>query len=124
MMPDAGTGPARWTRGLVLAVLALASAACATGRPAGAGAGRDADLLTAAQMERLGTVSLLQAVQALRPHWLSTRGFDSLQAQGEVVVFRDGMMLGGPSSLNEMQSTTVTSVRHFDGPSATARWGI
>jgi len=109
---------------MIVALATLALASCMpghTGRPADV---RDADMLTPAQWDRLGTVSLHQAVQALRPHWLSIRGFDSLQAQGDVVVFRDGVMLGGPNTLNDIQNTNVASLRHFDGPSATARWGI
>ncbi len=98
--------------------------ACASGHPGGPVQPRDSDMLTPAQMERLGTVSLYQAVQALRPHWLSIRGMDSFQAQGNVVVIRDGVILGGPNTLNEIQNTTIASLRHYDGLAATARWGI
>lgn len=113
-----------WTRGLTVALMSVALGSCATGHSSRAGEGRDADVITPAQMERLGTVSLLQAVQALRPHWLSIRGFDSLQSQGDVVVFRDGVMLGGPNTLNDIQNTNIALLKHYDGTSATARWGI
>ncbi len=112
------------TRVVAGAMLALALGACGRSHAGEPSPARDADLLTPEQMERLGTVSLMQAVQALRPHWLSIRGYDSFQAQGDVVVIRDGVMLGGRNTLNDIQNTNIAVLRHYDGLAATARWGI
>ncbi len=110
-------------RGLFVVFTAFLLTACAT-VPAGQAVGGQRDRLTAEEIQKVGTANLLDVVHALRPRWLSTRGRDSISNQGNVVIFLDGVQYGTPSSLESINATTVTEVRFFDGPTATARWGV
>ncbi len=109
-------------RGLLAVFTAFLLSACASA-PAGR-VGGDRSVLTTEEMQKVGNANLLQVVQALRPHWLSTRGRDSIYAQGDVVVFMDGVQYGSPATLESINSSTVSELRYFDGPTATARWGL
>ena len=109
-------------RGLLVVFAALLMTACATA-PAGQ-ARTDRDVLTAEEMQKAGNSDLLQVVQALRPRWLSTRGRDSINAQGYPMVYLDGVQLGTPETLESLNVSTVAEIRYFDGPTATERWGI
>ncbi len=109
-------------RGLFVVFAASLLSACATA-PAGR-TGSERDRITSEEMQKIGNADLLQVVQALRPHWLSTRGRDSLYNQGEVVVFLDGVQYGSsPASLESINSNSVAELRYFDGPTAMTRWG-
>ncbi len=112
----------RLTRTLSILCVALLATACASA-PTHRG-GSERDMLMPEEMQRLGNTNLLQVVQALRPHWLSTRGRDTLGQQGQVVIILDGVQMGNPNFLETINSNSVASLEYFDGPTATGRWGI
>lgn len=81
------------------------------------------ETLTADQLANLGNVSLLEAVQRLRPRWLSGRGWDSVNATRDVQVIMDGVKVGDTKILDTLRPTNVYLIRHYDGETAQGRWG-
>ena len=84
----------------------------------------DRDLITREQIREHRFANAFEAVESLRANWLITRGTDSFSAPSEVRVYLDNTRLGGIASLRSIDPTTIAYIRHFDGISATARWGI
>ena len=68
--------------------------------------------------------SVYDAVAALRSLWLQPRGPDSFVAPSIVWVYVDGARTGAVDVLRTMQPRMVNTVRFYDGPSATSRWGV
>lgn len=82
--------------------------------------------------------NLYDAVRALRPAWLRTRGHSSLQlatvpggrgdsisvpAASEIVVYVDGVRFGTQSSLRDLAPHDVAAMEYLDAGAATQRWG-
>ena len=84
----------------------------------------DRTVITRDEMLRGNFTSLYDAVAALRSNWLQARGPDSFTNPSIVWVYVDGARVGDVSVLKEMQPRLVNSVRFYDGPSATTRWGV
>ena len=80
------------------------------------------DVLTHGQFEQY--TDAFQALQALRPQWMQTRGTDSFTNPSEVLVYRDNMRVGGLDVLRSMSTLDIDHIRYFDSTQATARWGI
>jgi hypothetical protein len=110
-------------RRFALLVLILLTPACAS-RRSGNTPGPDRNLITREQIQQHRFNNAYEAVQALHANWLSTRGTDSFQNPGEVLVYLDNMRLGGVEKLREIGSATIGSIRYYDGISASARWGL
>ena len=85
-------------------------------------AGRN--LITREQMVRANYVNAYDAVAALRSNWLRARGPDSFQTPSQVWVYLDGNRMGDVETLRRIQPSLITSIRFFDGTTATARWGV
>jgi hypothetical protein len=108
---------------LLLTGVLLASAACAsTGTTPGA-AGRP-DLLMEDQIRHQSFSTAYDAVLALRPTWLRTRGVDSFRNPGQIQVYLDNMRMGGVQSLTQIPAVTVSYIRWYDGVDAAGRWGL
>ncbi|HEX2092414.1 MAG TPA: hypothetical protein VHG28_08430 [Longimicrobiaceae bacterium] len=104
-------------------VLVLCSS-CANAS-AGTGAPRmERDLLTREQIREHGYTNLYQAIEAVRPRWLQTRGTDSFNNPTRVQVYLDDIRLGGIEHLRSIATSEITYVRYYDGISASARWGL
>jgi hypothetical protein len=84
----------------------------------------DRSVITRDEMLKANFVNLYDAVSALRSAWLRARGPDSFQNPSIVWVYIDGARVGDVSALKEMQPRMVNTVRFYDGPSATSRWGV
>ena len=84
----------------------------------------DRTVITRDQMLQANYSSVYDAVAALRSLWLQPRGPDSFVAPSIVWVYIDGARVGDVSALKEMQPRMVNTVRFYDGPSATSRWGV
>jgi hypothetical protein len=106
---------------LVLLVLPLVAGACARGEPL---AYRDQSVLTEEQLRESGYANLYDAVDALRPRWLRPRGPDSFSSPTQVVVYSDGVRLGGVEELRGFGTLQILWVRYYDGLEASARWGL
>jgi len=99
-------------------------AACHTpARTGGATRRLDRTVITRDEMLKGNFTSVYDAVAALRSIWLQPRGAgDSFTNM--VWVYVDGSKVGDVGILKEMQPRLVNSVRFYDGPSATTRWGV
>jgi len=60
----------------------------------------------------------------MRSSWLRPRGPDSFVLPSVVWVYIDGTRAGGVEVLHTIQPTLITTVRFYDGPTATGRWGV
>ena len=108
-------------RPIVLALLA----ACAPATPHAARVPPDREVITEEEIQEHKFETVYDAVQALRPNWLQTRGTNSLtQNATQVQVYLDNNHLGGISTLNTINLASVVYIRHYDGLAATARWGL
>jgi hypothetical protein len=82
-------------------------------------------VLTQATLVEHNFANAYEAVEALRPIWLQTRGASTLIAtQAQVVVYLNDTRLGGIETLRQIITPAVVTIRHFDGRAATARWGL
>src|SRR5689334_5286122 len=104
-------------------ILALLSAVgCAA---AGRGAPRvDRELITREQIEKNHFTTAYEAVESLHSNWLRPKGTDSFATPTEVVVYVNANRVGGVDALKNIDVHTITSIRHFDGLAASARWGV
>lgn len=115
-----------WLRGAVLAALTLAAGACATVPPATISThAEERDAVHEHDLARHERLDTFQALQRLRPHWLSSRGQSALvePAREGVRVYLDGMPGGDVSFLRRIPVSTVGEIRFLDSRQATLRFG-
>ena len=110
----------RWRTALAASML---SAACLS-RASQTTNRLDRTVITRDQMLQANYSSVYDAVAALRSLWLQPRGPDSFVAPSIVWVYIDGARVGDVGVLKTMQPRMVNTVRFYDGPSATSRWGV
>ncbi len=124
MRSSLALGPVRSRfRGLViLAVVALGSG-CRTAQPS-EGRRLDRSVITRDEMLTGKFTTAYDAVAALRSIWLRPRGVDSFVLPSVVWVYVDGVRLGDVEALRGVQPRLVNTLRFYDGPAATARWGV
>ena len=86
----------------------------------------DRSTLTAENLSRFPGRNLFDVIRHERAHWLPTRGVSSLSSGGGagVVVYRDGIRLGGASYLTDIATEMIVSVRYLSGPEASSRYGL
>jgi len=84
----------------------------------------DRNLLTAEDIAARHDPDAYGLVRALRPGWLrGARGTSSVVTSSSVVVYRDGMRVGGPGALRDIPVESIREIRYFDAIDATQRWG-
>lgn len=105
----------------LLALAASVSACASTGGSAGATSSRD--VITAEEAVATNLTTAFDVVRARRPAWLQKRGVQSVRVSGDVVVYVDGMHMGGPSALRQVHVNAIREIRYLDAASATQRWG-
>ena len=107
---------------LALAIIAV-GAGC---RTASSGETRrvDRSVIMREQMIKGAYVTVFDAVAALHSNWLRPRGPDSFVLPSVVWVYIDGTRAGGVEVLHNIQPKLVNTVRFYDGPTATGRWGV
>ena len=105
-------------------VIALCSACAA--RQGGPRATRrlDRSVITREQMLTGRYATVYDAVAAMRSAWLRARGPDSFVQPSFVWVYIDGSRAGSVEALRTIQPQLVNTVRFYDGPTATGRWGV
>lgn len=101
--------------------LACASTTAQTGTTRG-----PRNVLTQEQLVTTNKTSLYEAIERLRPEWLSSRGPASATNLEPAVasVYMNGTMLGKAEYLREMRVLDVTEVRYWDAGQASARFGM
>ncbi len=99
-------------------VLAVGLGACASGggnssRPAGSSSTR----IVRAELEPLGQMSALQAVERLRPRWTQSRAGDS------PVLYVDGARRSSVNDLQSIRLNDVEQMEYMSASDATTRYG-
>jgi hypothetical protein len=110
------------TAPVALAIWAL-SASCA-GRQERPSRRLDRSVITREEMLNAKYTTAYDAVAALRSMWLRPRGPDSFVVSSVVWVYVDGVRVGGVDVLQNIQPRLVNTLRFYDGPTATSRWGV
>lgn len=84
------------------------------------------NILTSAEIDKTNAVSALDAVQSLRPHFLNTRGSQSIQDPTPIqpVVYLDGMRLGPPSTMAMINASSVITIEYISSIEASSRYGL
>ena len=102
-------------------LMACASATTQTGTS------REArNVLTQAQLAATNRDNLYEAIDKLKPEWLSSRGPTSVTNATPTVasVYMNGAMLGRTEHLRDMRVLDVTEVRYWEPGPASARFGM
>jgi len=102
----------------LIAGVALGGTACATAG-GGSGSGSSMDVITAQQIQETDVGSLYEVVKQLRPAWLRFNR-RSMSRENEIVVIRDGTVIGGPDVLREIGRDGISEIRWMDGETAAA----
>ena len=100
--------------------------ACA-GTAAQSGANRATrSVLTQVQLAATNRTNLYEAIEKLRPEWLTSRGPTSVTNAEPTVpsVYMNGSMLGRAEYMREMGVLDVTEVRYWEPGPASARFGM
>ena len=86
---------------------------------------RDRNLLSPEDWTGRNENDALSLVRALRPAWLrGSRGASSNAEAAPVVVYRDGVKMGGASELRSISTVQVREIRYLDAMAATQRFGM
>ncbi|HEX2208713.1 MAG TPA: hypothetical protein VHG93_13630 [Longimicrobium sp.] len=103
----------------ILSGCAASAEAGASGTPARQRSSRD--LITQEEIMATGTTNLYDAVQRLRPQWISgANRTDAMTGGGtEVVVYQGATNLGGVDALRQIAPGYVASLRWLDASQAT-----
>lgn len=103
----------------------LLLSACAARTPAATRSLPDRSVITQREILEHRFETVYDAIQALRPIWLQTRGTNSMNATPtQIQVYLDNNRLGGVETLSTINLGSVVYIRHYDGVAATARWGL
>jgi len=127
---------------LLLGGLLLAAAACASAGGGGAATAAPADstgaaaapstrpsgnrnLLTAQELNGVGSQNLRDVVNALRPRWLQNTSAGSPSGvTGGVTVYMNGQLLGGLDVLSTVQKSSVDRLMYYSLTEAQSRYGM
>jgi len=114
----------RGTRAILLLGVGLLLGGCGAVPSQGTGIRQNQRVLTTAEIEGSGYHDAFSVVQALRPHWLSTRGVASINQPQFIKVYLDGNLLGGTEELRGIAIRSISKMEFLDGLEATNRWGL
>ena len=91
--------------------------------PAPAKRKRDSSLITTEEIRESSATTAYEVVSRLRPAWLRKRGMSSLNREGTILVYRDGLRMGSPEALRQLNVSDIASISYMDGMEATQRFG-
>jgi hypothetical protein len=83
-------------------------------------------VLTQQQLLATNSQTVYEAIERLRPEWLTSRGPTSVTNTEPTVpsVYMNGTMLGKAEYLRDVRVTDVTEVRYWEAGPASARFGM
>ena len=110
-------------RTLVLCSL-VALGACSSHARTSSGDRPDRNLITANDIRDGHFVNAYDAVEALRPNWLTPRGTDSFAKPSQIEVYYDATHLGTVETLRTIVAANIVYIRWYDGTQAQQRFGI
>lgn len=105
---------------LVLAVMAVVGSVGCASTGGGSTTRLDQNLITSEELAELPVSNLYDAIQRLRPRWLTVRAQQSFGTPTSVVVYQNQTQLGGFDALRQLGLDAVTSIRYLDGATASA----
>lgn len=113
-------------RYLVMLIAMTSLVACARTTPQSRAERGSNNVLTVAQLSATNAESLYEAINRLRPSWLTSRGPTSVTntTPTEVSVFMAGTLLGHAEILQQIRVLDVTEVKYWDAGAASARFGM
>ena len=104
----------------VAAAIVLATACASQARSSGG----IRNLVTSAELSRVGDVNLLDALRQLRPTFLQGRNnMPGVQGVAAVQVYVDGLRMEGLDYLRQIMARNVKEVRFLEPQQANARFG-
>ncbi len=106
------------------AILLLAFVACASPPRSGSPTSSNRTMLASDEMQKAGYPDVYTTVQTLRPQWLQLRGQTRFRATGQIKVYMDGSLLGGPEFLKQITTKSISDIRYMDALEASQRWGF
>jgi hypothetical protein len=80
-------------------------------------------VITLEQIQTNNATNALDLVRSLRPSWLQKRGQQSINFEGDIVVYFDHIRFGGPEALRSIPISGLARIEYFDAAAATQRWG-
>lgn len=101
-----------------LALLGLMAVGCASFDSGDSRA--EQNRITAEELSNVRANNLYQAIERLRPRWLSVRGSRSLRSETEIVVYQRQTRLGSLEILRSMSPSAIRWIQYMDGPTASA----
>ena len=110
----------------VVATIAIASAGCSsTGVQRTAGGPRHApNAITDAEISAAqGIVSVYDAIQRLRPQWITSSRARNMGTQDQLIVYLDTNRYGSIESLRQFPIGGVTDIKYLNAAEATNRFG-
>jgi hypothetical protein len=109
---------------LVLGLMLLVSVTASACAPAGTMGSRDANVITAEELQAVQASNLHDAIQRLRPRWLTVRAPQTFGAGAgftRILVYQNQARLGGLEVLRDMGLDTAMWLEYLDRTSATSR---
>ena len=111
-------------RVVVLSVATLAFTGCSSGKANSAPAPRhSAGVITADELTQTGASNLYDAIQRLRPQWLTSSRIRRGGSGDDLQVYLDATRYGQMSSLRSISLGGVQEIRYFNASEATNRYG-
>jgi hypothetical protein len=114
--------------GVTVFLLCAVLAGCASNPGAGDNSQprRQANRITAEEIQEGASRNAYELIRSLRPAWLETRGSHSLTntGAGQVVVYLDGTRMGNASILTQIQIADLALAQFLSPTEAGARYGL
>ncbi len=112
-------------RNTVMALTLVASSACSSSRPSSAPAPthHSGSSITAEEISGTGTTNLYDAIQRLRPQWLTSTRVRRGGSGDDLIVYLDSNRYGTMSSLRQLSVGGVQEIRYYGASEATNRYG-
>lgn len=101
---------------LTLCLFALLAGCASTGESVR----RDSTRITNEELASVEVSTLYEAVERLRPRWLTVRGPRSFAMTAEILVYQNQTLLGDISTLRQFSKDAAYSLRYLDGATASA----
>jgi hypothetical protein len=116
--------------GCAAALVWALGAGCASSPSSGANGAtpvagrRTGPVITQEELEGSMATNALEAIQRLRPNFLSTRGPGTINAVDEgIIVYVNGIRLGGTDTLRDLPVVDLKEIRYMSAADATQRFG-
>jgi hypothetical protein len=107
-------------RNAFLLVLLLLAGACASAAGSGETVRPNMNTITNEELAAVDAQTLYEAVNRLRPRWLTVRGPRSFGMVAEILVYQDQTYLGSIEVLRQFSKDAAYSMRYLDGATAAA----